>query len=101
MHSSCYKEDRYCIVMPMAHSTVTDKFQTTIPLAVRRALHLKPRQKLSYEIQQDGSAVIRPEPQLDELFGSLKLKRPSGSTRQEKEAARDAMARETAKEGLK
>jgi bifunctional DNA-binding transcriptional regulator/antitoxin component of YhaV-PrlF toxin-antitoxin module len=84
----------------MSQSTITDKFQTTIPLAVRLALKLKPRQKVSYEVRPDGSAVLRPEPDLDELFGSLKLKNPVKSSREEKKAARNAMACEAAKEGL-
>lgn len=84
----------------MAQSTITDKFQTTIPLEVRLALKLKPRQRVSYEVQGDGSAVIRPAPGLAELFGSLKPKRAAASARKEKLAARAAMAREAANEGL-
>ena len=83
----------------MTHSTITDKFQTTIPREVREALQLKPRQRLSYEVRKDGSVVVRPEPALDELFGSLKLRRPVASTREEKQTARESMAREAAGEG--
>jgi bifunctional DNA-binding transcriptional regulator/antitoxin component of YhaV-PrlF toxin-antitoxin module len=78
----------------MPQSTVTEKFQTTIPLAVRRALKLSPRQKVTYEIRSDGSAVIRPLPTLDDLFGSVKLRRPVGTIREEKQAAQAAWARE-------
>jgi bifunctional DNA-binding transcriptional regulator/antitoxin component of YhaV-PrlF toxin-antitoxin module len=85
----------------VTQSTVTDKFQTTIPLEVRQALNLLPRQRLSYEVRGDGSAVIRPVPRLDELFGSLKLKQPTASTRAEKQAAREAIAREASTEGRK
>jgi bifunctional DNA-binding transcriptional regulator/antitoxin component of YhaV-PrlF toxin-antitoxin module len=85
----------------MAQSTVTDKFQTTIPLEVRRALKLSPRQKVAYEVRPDGSAVMRPVARLDDLFGSLPLHKPVASTREEKQAARAAMAREAAGEGLK
>jgi antitoxin PrlF len=85
----------------MAQSTITDKFQTTIPLEVREALKLKPRQRISYEVRPDRTAVMRPEPALDELFGSLKLSRPVASSREEKQAARQAMAREASQEGLK
>lgn len=83
----------------MTQSTITDKFQTTIPREVREALHLKPRQRLSYEVRTDGSVVVRPEPALDELFGSLKLRRPVARSREEKQAAREAMAREAAGKG--
>jgi AbrB family looped-hinge helix DNA binding protein len=84
----------------MTQSTITDKFQTTIPREVREALGLKPRQRVSYEIRGDGSAVLRPEPDLDELFGSLKPKRPVLSGAREKAEVRTALAREVAREGL-
>ena len=87
------------IVGMVAQSTITDKFQTTIPVAVRRALNLKPRQRVSYELQPDGSAVLRSEPGLEELFGSLKTKRPFASIAAEIAAARAAMARAAAPEG--
>ncbi len=85
----------------MTQSTITDKFQTTIPLDVRQALKLKPRQRVSYELQPDGTAVMRPIPRLDELFGSIKLDRPVASIREEKDAARKAMSEEASREGLK
>jgi bifunctional DNA-binding transcriptional regulator/antitoxin component of YhaV-PrlF toxin-antitoxin module len=85
----------------MMQSTITDKFQTTIPLQVRRALKLAPRQRVSYQVRPDGSAVMRPVPQLDALFGSVKLGRPAACPRDEKRAARDAIAREASTEGLR
>ena len=84
----------------MAQSTITDKFQTTIPVEVRLALNLKPRQRVSYEVKPDGSAILRAEPGLEALFGSLKIKKLAASSRTEKQWARDAIAREAAKEGL-
>lgn len=83
----------------MPQSTLTDKFQTTIPSEIREALGLRPRQRLSDSVQEDGSVVMRPEPGLDELFGSLKLNRPVASSREEKRGARKAMAQEAAGEG--
>ena len=83
----------------MAQSTITDKFQTTIPLEVRLALKLRPRQRVSYEVRGDGSAVMRPAPGLNELFGSLRLKRSAAPAREEKQAARQAMARDAANKG--
>jgi bifunctional DNA-binding transcriptional regulator/antitoxin component of YhaV-PrlF toxin-antitoxin module len=85
----------------MTQSTITDKFQTTIPLDVREALKLKPRQKVSYEVRPDGSAVLRPVPRLDELFGSVKLDRPAATTREEKQAARTALAHEASRNRTK
>ena len=85
----------------MGQSTITDRFQTTIPLDVREALKLKPRQRVSYEVRADGSAIIRPIPALDELFGSLTLGRQVASIREEKEAARAAIAQRAARRGTK
>lgn len=85
----------------MTQSTITDKFQTTIPREVREALGLRPRQRISYEVRSDQSVILRPEPALDELFGSLKLKRPVASTQEEKQAAREAVARQSAGKGTR
>jgi bifunctional DNA-binding transcriptional regulator/antitoxin component of YhaV-PrlF toxin-antitoxin module len=84
----------------MAQSTITDRFQTTIPSVVRKALKLKPRQRISYQVRPDGTAVMRPIPQIDGLFGSVKLGRPVANIREEKEAARAAIAIEASREGL-
>lgn len=83
----------------MSQSTITDKFQTTIPLEVREALKLSPRQRVSYEVRPDGSAILRPLPGLEQLFGSVKLGRPVASSREEKQAARTAMARPPSQKG--
>jgi bifunctional DNA-binding transcriptional regulator/antitoxin component of YhaV-PrlF toxin-antitoxin module len=81
----------------MSQSTITDKFQTTIPVDVREALKLSPRQRVSYEVRPDGSAIMRPVPSLDQLFGSVRLARRAASPHEEKEAARSAMARAASK----
>lgn len=41
-----------------AESTLTDRFQTTVPSPVRQALQLGKKDKIKYEIQSDGSVVI-------------------------------------------
>ena len=84
----------------MSQSTITDKFQTTIPLEVREALKLSPRQRVSYEVRTDGSVILRPVPGLGQLFGSIKLGRPAASSREEKRAARAAIARSMSKKVL-
>jgi len=55
----------------MTTSTVTDKGQTTVPLAVREALGIQPRQQIQWTIQTDGTATIRPQGSALNLFGSL------------------------------
>ena len=44
---------------------------------------------------------MRPIPQLDGLFGSVKLGRPVAPAREEKEAARVAIAADASREGHK
>lgn len=39
-------------------STLTDRYQTTVPEIVRKALHLNKRDKVRYIIQKDNSVLI-------------------------------------------
>lgn len=57
---------------------------------MRKALKLKPRQRLTYEVRQDG-VLIRPETEsLMDLAGCLKSKVPAAAKTEEREQARDA-----------
>ena len=76
----------------MIKSTLTDKWQTTIPAEVRKALHLKPRQLLFYELV-DGAVLVKPQPEtLKDLYGCLANDKPSASKSEEREAVRKARA---------
>ena len=39
-------------------STLTDRYQTTVPDAVRKALHLGKRDKICYTVQSDGHVLM-------------------------------------------
>ncbi|MFK0034889.1 type II toxin-antitoxin system PrlF family antitoxin [Pseudomonas monteilii] len=39
-------------------STLTDRYQTTVPETVRRALGLKKRDKIHYSIRPDGEVIL-------------------------------------------
>ena len=41
-----------------AQSTLTDRYQTTIPEVVRNVLNLSKRDKLVYSVDSDGKVVI-------------------------------------------
>jgi antitoxin PrlF len=41
-----------------AESTLTDRYQTTVPETVRRALRLGKRDKIHYAIRPDGEVVL-------------------------------------------
>lgn len=77
----------------MIRSKLTRRWQTTIPAEVRRALGLRPEQGLLYELRGDR-VILRPEGEsLMDLAGSLKGQQSAGSKRQERAAARRAVAR--------
>lgn len=76
----------------MIKSTLTDKWQTTIPVAVRKALRLKPRQRLIYELV-DGAVLMKPQAEtLTDLYGCLADGRPAASKSEERGGARQARA---------
>lgn len=53
-------------------STLTDRFQTTIPSGVRQAMHLKKREKIRYTLQPDGSVVLsRADDETDPVLGEF------------------------------
>jgi antitoxin PrlF len=41
-----------------AESTLTDRYQTTVPESVRRALRLSKRDKINYSIRASGEVVL-------------------------------------------
>jgi AbrB family looped-hinge helix DNA binding protein len=51
-----------------AVAKITAKGQTTIPLEVRNALHVKPGDHIVWEITEDGSARVRRVQPLDLEF---------------------------------
>lgn len=42
----------------VTESTLTDRYQTTVPDLVRKALDLKKREKLRYTIEDDGRVML-------------------------------------------
>jgi len=56
------------------HSTVTSKGQTTIPQSVRKALRIKPGDRLEYSLENDR-VTIRVHPGLRSLKGVLASKK--------------------------
>jgi antitoxin PrlF len=77
-----------------AHSTVTAKGQTTIPGRIRKALRIKPGDRLEYSLE-GGRVTIRVYPGLRALRGILASPRGKGMTfNQIREAAAKAALRE-------
>ncbi|ALS97164.1 type II toxin-antitoxin system PrlF family antitoxin [Lacimicrobium alkaliphilum] len=42
----------------VTQSTLTDRFQTTVPATVRKALHLNKRDKLNFTVMDDGKVLV-------------------------------------------
>ena len=61
----------------MSHSTVTSKGQTTIPGKIRKALRIKPGDKLEYAVEGDH-ATIRVHLGTRSLKGVLASKKGKG-----------------------
>jgi antitoxin PrlF len=65
----------YHLVMKTPHlleSTLTDRYQTTVPTPVRHALGLGRRDRIRYEVRPDGSVLMRrsePLPDSDPALG--------------------------------
>lgn len=61
----------------VAESTLTDRYQTTVPDVVRKALHLKKREKIRYTIQPNGNVLLsradldEPDPALGSFLDFL------------------------------
>jgi antitoxin PrlF len=85
----------------MTTSTVTDKGQTTVPLEIRQALKVRPRQRLEWIDQGDGSVVVRPQGSALGLFASLKSPKRFPGREAERKAVARAISRNAASEGLK
>lgn len=78
----------------MPHSTVTSKGQTTIPGEIRKALRIKPGDRLEYVAQGD-QVTIRVHPGIRSLKGVLASKKGKRmSFAQIREAAAKARCRE-------
>jgi len=76
----------------MLHSTITSKGQTTIPEKVRKALRIKPGDKLQYEVEGEH-ATIRVHPGIRSLKGALASKKGKGMSFAEIREAASATAR--------
>ena len=66
--------------MPTAeiNSTLTDRYQTTVPETIRRALKLRKRDKIHYSILPDGAVILTraarasdEDPVLEQFLGFL------------------------------
>ena len=83
----------------MAISTLTDKGQTTVPQEIRDALKVKPRQRLTWSLREDGTAIVRPQLSALALFASLKSAKKFPGRDKEREAVARAIRQRAAGKG--
>jgi len=67
---------------------------------VREALRLEARSRIQWELKEDGTVTVKPEPSALELFGSLKSGKPFPGIEAEKAAMRKGIAEQAALEGM-
>jgi len=71
----------------MVRTKITSKGQTTIPSVFRKKWKTS---QIIWEINPDGSAIVRPVPDVMDLFGAAGSPQPKD--RDEREQAHDAIA---------
>jgi bifunctional DNA-binding transcriptional regulator/antitoxin component of YhaV-PrlF toxin-antitoxin module len=79
----------------MKTSVITSKGQTTVPSKIRDMLRWQRRQRLVWEPQKDGSAVVRPVPDVMALAGCLKSAARFSGIQEETAAATKAWVSDT------
>ena len=53
-------------VIVVSESTLTDRYQTTVPVVVRKTLGLNKREKIRYTIRPNGDVLLSKADQVDE-----------------------------------
>lgn len=54
-------------------STLTDRYQTTIPESIRKSLHLNKRDKIVYSIEKNGKVILSRADEEDPVLGQFLL----------------------------
>ena len=85
--------------MPEIKSTLTQKGQVTIPAEVRRALGLKPHDRVTFELEGDGAKIKRATSKISRWYGAVTpVERPE-DFRRIREEFEEAVAGETDRRG--
>ena len=84
----------------MVRTNISSKGQLTIPQIFRKRMTLTRKQEVEVDQLPDGSVIVRPVASILDLAGSITLNRPLLSPQEERQQARQSMARQAAKRGL-
>ena len=81
-------------------TTVTQRSQVTIPAEVRRALGVKPRDKVAFTIEDGQVRLAAASFSLESVYGSVKPSRRPEDLDEVARTAKEAKAEQTAQELL-
>ena len=79
--------------MRQATTSLTRKGQVTIPVHIRRALGLKPRDRVAFTLEDGVATVRKAESVVDQLFGSVPYKGPPLDFKKLREEYEDEMVK--------
>ncbi|MBI4287880.1 MAG: type II toxin-antitoxin system PrlF family antitoxin [Chloroflexi bacterium] len=79
-------------------STLTTKGQVTIPIDVRKALGLKPRDRVKFTLEQDGARIQRAKSALEAGFGAVKPRKKPEDFKELRRMAMEEVAERALKE---
>ena len=80
-------------------SSVSPKGQVTLPIGIRRALGIKPKDKVTIRLEH-GKIEITPAPLPQDSYQSVPALRPSRSWKEIETLVGEEIARDAAREGL-
>ena len=76
---------------------ITSKGQVTVPVVIRRALGLKPRDRIAFSLEDGVATLLKAESVVDKLAGSVKYDGPPLDFKKLREEFARDMARNAAK----
>lgn len=78
-------------------STITAKGQITIPRRIREFLHVKPKEKIAFEIE-NNKVRIKPAMNVESAFGIIRPKQKPENFKAIRETVERTIAKETVEE---
>lgn len=79
-------------------TTVTSKGQVTIPATIRKALGLKPRDKVSFRLEDNSVRILPAKSSVDAAYGAAKLRRSFRNLKQLRSETREWVTKRALRE---
>ncbi len=84
--------------MPQHTARLTSKGQVTVPAEVRRLLHLRPKDKVAFLIENENVRLVPARSIVAQTAGILRGAQPRLTLREEQVVAEEGMAEEVEKQ---